>query len=63
MTGVYTYTGVAFFLCKMEVSIQSSQLFKSTLNIVGLGFDFLHTNTITVGQILTDPCLEAFAAG
>ena len=61
VAGVHTHAGVAFFLSKVKITVHVCHFLEPSQDIFCLSFDFLYTNTI--GCCLTDPSLQAFAAG
>ena len=61
MARINTHAGVAFLLGEVKVALHISQGLKLARNIVGLGFDFLHANTIRRKRL--QPRLKPFAGG
>jgi hypothetical protein len=49
VAGVQAHAGVALFLSVLKVAVQASQDLELAHHIGGLGFDFLHANTIGFG--------------
>ena len=61
MAGVNGNAGIALFLRKMKVALQTRQRFELTRHVRRLGFDFLHAQRI--GRVLLQPGLQALAGG
>ena len=61
MAGVDAHTGIALLFGKVEIAIQSGQLFETVLNIRRLCLDFLYANTIRTGR--SNPGLHPFGRG
>ena len=61
VAAVHPGAGITLFLGELEIALHARQGFKAVLDIAVLRLDLLHTNTI--GAVLIQPRLQAFAGG
>lgn len=59
--GVDPHSRIALFLRKVKVTLQAGQLLEPPGNVVGLGLDFLHANTIRLVRL--NPLRQPLAGG